>query len=344
MLGNQQPRTVWVKVQRPFREEVGEIRNRKQPMKYIVYLTTNLKNGKIYVGVHKTKTPHKFDGYIGNGVYIPKNNKNFKVKQANTPFKKAINKHGLSNFYRVTLSIFDDEEKAYELEKQIVTLDFIKSKHTYNVKLGGLHASSTNQRAVYQYDINGNYLAGFSSITAAAEKFNISPATILDSITERSITAATYVWRYYKKDKIDVRRRVPSNKGDTNAVGVVQYSKAGYKKKTFKSAADAGKHCNISPSSIVACCRYHDKNRSAGGYQWRYETDKIQKLDPLDSKTTAKPIQQILDGNVIKEFISSSKAGEAIGSKRFARGIRKACITGKLYKGFYWKFKVEDMV
>jgi hypothetical protein len=44
-------------------------------MKYIVYLTKNLKskiNGinKIYVGVHKTKNPEIFDGYIGCGVYI----------------------------------------------------------------------------------------------------------------------------------------------------------------------------------------------------------------------------------------------------------------------------------
>ena len=32
--------------------------------KYIVYLTMNLVNKKIYVGVHKTKTPYKFDGYL----------------------------------------------------------------------------------------------------------------------------------------------------------------------------------------------------------------------------------------------------------------------------------------
>jgi len=44
-------------------------------MKYIVYLTKNKKskvNGeyKIYIGVHKTKDPNIFDGYIGCGIYI----------------------------------------------------------------------------------------------------------------------------------------------------------------------------------------------------------------------------------------------------------------------------------
>ena len=38
--------------------------------KWIVYLTTNKVNKKIYVGVHKTKDPTIFDGYIGCGIYI----------------------------------------------------------------------------------------------------------------------------------------------------------------------------------------------------------------------------------------------------------------------------------
>ena len=42
-------------------------------MKYIVYLTKNLKstiNGlnRIYIGVHKTENPNIFDGYLGCGV------------------------------------------------------------------------------------------------------------------------------------------------------------------------------------------------------------------------------------------------------------------------------------
>ena len=41
-------------------------------MKYIVYCTTNIKNNKIYIGVHGTENPSIFDGYIGNGVYINK--------------------------------------------------------------------------------------------------------------------------------------------------------------------------------------------------------------------------------------------------------------------------------
>ena len=41
-------------------------------MKYIVYITTNLVNKKIYIGVHKTENPEIFDGYLGDGVLVNK--------------------------------------------------------------------------------------------------------------------------------------------------------------------------------------------------------------------------------------------------------------------------------
>ena len=46
---------------------------------YIVYCTTCTENGKIYIGVHKTKDPNIFDGYIGNGLEIGWNIKNPKT-------------------------------------------------------------------------------------------------------------------------------------------------------------------------------------------------------------------------------------------------------------------------
>lgn len=39
-------------------------------MKYIVYITINTKNNKMYIGVHSTEDPTLFDGYIGCGVNI----------------------------------------------------------------------------------------------------------------------------------------------------------------------------------------------------------------------------------------------------------------------------------
>ena len=57
-------------------------------MKYTVYKITNLINGKIYIGVHKTENLD--DGYMGSGKNI----------------KRAIDKYGIQNFKNRLKSIF----------------------------------------------------------------------------------------------------------------------------------------------------------------------------------------------------------------------------------------------
>ena len=104
-------------------------------MKYIVYLTVNKINHKVYVGVHRTN-PDIFDGYIGCGI-THKDKKKGRTKG----FPAAVRKYGYENFERITLKVFPDTEKgklaAYEMEAKIVNEKFVKSKMTYNITLGG---------------------------------------------------------------------------------------------------------------------------------------------------------------------------------------------------------------
>ena len=92
-------------------------------MKYIVYCTTNLVNNKIYIGVHKTEDPDKFDGYIGCGVKITMPSTFMNPK---TPFQYAVKKYGTDSFRREILFIYDNEDDAYKKEEEIVNIDFIK--------------------------------------------------------------------------------------------------------------------------------------------------------------------------------------------------------------------------
>jgi len=88
--------------------------------KFYVYKTTNLLNGKIYVGVHKSKDIFS-DKYIGSGYAL----------------KQAIDKYGYNNFRRDIIACFDQYEKAFELEEIIVDKDFINRKDVYNLVVGG---------------------------------------------------------------------------------------------------------------------------------------------------------------------------------------------------------------
>ena len=106
-------------------------------MKYIVYLTTNKINNKIYVGVHKTEDPNIFDGYIGNSINIFKANP--ELKHPKIPFHKAVKKYGYNAFVRSTIQVFDSEEEALNLESLIVDENFIAREDTYNIpKVGNI--------------------------------------------------------------------------------------------------------------------------------------------------------------------------------------------------------------
>ncbi len=87
---------------------------------FIVYKTTNLVNGKIYVGIHDENSCVK-EFYFGSGNLL----------------KKAIKKYGKENFSREILFEYETLESAIEKEIEIVNEDFIKRKDTYNITIGG---------------------------------------------------------------------------------------------------------------------------------------------------------------------------------------------------------------
>ena len=73
----------------------------------IVYCTTNLINGKKYIGSHKDNG----DWYLGSGVYLA----------------KAIKKYGRENFVRETLWEGDESERYKVEQKMCEELDVANS-------------------------------------------------------------------------------------------------------------------------------------------------------------------------------------------------------------------------
>ena len=86
---------------------------------YIIYETKNLKDGKIYVGMHETDNLN--DGYLGSGKRL----------------KRAIRYYGKEFFERKILFTFDNREDMIAKEIELVTEAFVKRKDTYNIMIGG---------------------------------------------------------------------------------------------------------------------------------------------------------------------------------------------------------------
>lgn len=141
-------------------------------MKYIVYLTTNLINNKIYVGVHETEDPTIFDGYIGNSINIFQSNP--ELKHPKIPFHKDIKKYGYKSFRRLNLAIFDTYNEAVNLEK-LITQRFIDRTDTYNVEKQNREQTVNKRRKVGQYTMDGELVKVFDTLRECRKEFpNVS--------------------------------------------------------------------------------------------------------------------------------------------------------------------------
>ncbi len=88
-------------------------------MYFFVYQTTNLLNGKVYVGVHRTININ--DGYLGSGKRM----------------LYAIKKYGRQNFIREILYLAVSKEDAEYQERLIVNPVFLIRNDVYNLAIGG---------------------------------------------------------------------------------------------------------------------------------------------------------------------------------------------------------------
>jgi group I intron endonuclease len=88
-------------------------------MKYTIYKIINKIDGKIYIGKHQTENLD--DGYMGSGTIL----------------RRAQKKHGIENFVKEIIHVFDNEEDMNETEKFIVTEEFCLREDTYNICVGG---------------------------------------------------------------------------------------------------------------------------------------------------------------------------------------------------------------
>jgi hypothetical protein len=132
-------------------------------MFYTIYKITNKIDRKIYIGKHQTKDLN--DGYMGSGKLL----------------KYAIEKHGLCNFEKDILFVFDNEEEMNAKEAKLVSEEFVNKDTNYNLCPGGkggwgyinennLGVSDNQKKAAAKLAPNISSLGGRASQKTLREK------------------------------------------------------------------------------------------------------------------------------------------------------------------------------
>jgi hypothetical protein len=114
-----------------------------------------------------------------------------------------------------------------------------------------------NFKKVHQYDLKGNYLKSFPSITDAIKE---CPYDIYNAASGRHSTAGGFQWRLYKQENIGVFSRTCKT--------VYQYCLNNILVKEWNGTKEPSRELNINRTSIRNCLSKLSK--TAGKYKWTY--------------------------------------------------------------------------
>ena len=298
-------------------------------MKYIVYITINKINKKFYVGVHKTENPDVFDHYLGCGV---KDNDRYSYQNSKTPFQYAVNKYGPSAFIRKTLRIFDTLDEALELEKRIVTVDFINRRDTYNATVGGGVPPMT-VKTIYQYDMDGNFIKEWSSITEASIYYKCSSTAIGKAIFDRT-PALRFLWTEYKYEKIDLN----NFKIDANKTVTYLYDSEGKFVKVYKSCSECARELKVTVDKVIKAINGKfsiNKKYYASDISYENGFPIQEKINHKNDKL----YQYSPDGTFIREWENYKEVKEYFGKNV---NIHASIRLGQLCQGFQWSWEKVD--
>lgn len=165
--------------------------SKEKKIKFTVYETINTINKKKYIGIHKCYDPN--DDYLGSGIAL----------------SNAIKKYGRSAFEKRILFIFDNEEDALEKEKELITINIIKSDNYYNLTKGGQyydhHSNPHEPTSVIAINIETGEEKSYPTIAECCRDLNLTPPTVYGVCTGTSTAYSHKGWRF-KTEKYGERK------------------------------------------------------------------------------------------------------------------------------------------
>lgn len=224
--------------------------------KYCIYKHV-APNGKVYIGQTNDIKHRWFPSNYVNSTY----------------FYNAIRKYGWENFQHIILEDNLTLEEANIKEQYYIKLyDATNYEKGYNFRIGGENGGTKvvysekfkeRYKTVYQYDLEGNYIATWESLTQAANLFTNGIISHITSCCQgERKTAGNYQWKYDFFNKIEavnppscLPKKVIQKDKDDNIICI------------YNSIQEATKALNMKSSSSIKNV-LSGRAKTAYGYKW----------------------------------------------------------------------------
>jgi len=283
------------------------------------------------------------------------NEEYYVIKSKKHKGKKQISQYDLDgNFIRTYESL---KEATQELGKGNVSRDLFTSNHQVggflwrytskcnDLKIKPYERQKSRERQINQYDLQGNFIRTFRSLTEASKLLKIGHTKISLVCSQQRKSAGKFQWRY--KDDVVVGQNsiIKYVRNIKNKQKINQYDLQGNLIATYLSINDAYQSTKI--RNISGACA--DKRLFVGNFIWRY-VDNNKNLKSLEEivneiKTYRFKCRQINQydklNNFIRSFNSIKEASQIVNINVSQIGwcCRKLC---KYAGGFIWRYVDND--
>ena len=349
---------------------------------FIIYKLTNTVNNKIYIGGTTETLDTRYHRHVVKA-----------LKGSEYPLHKAIREYGESAFEKTIIEDCGSLERMNERENYwIATLSSTNPEIGYNaksgggirfqtiesrIKIGNAHRGKISEKriAVLQYSGNGDFIAEYPSLTAAAEENKLNRSQIIRSLNKkytRPSKSNPYIWiyktdiqnisskidpkNYYKNleyvptisEKCLSKAKLFDNNVSEITTPVAQYSLEGTLLNKYYSIAEASRNTKVSAATIrkfLSNPNYIEtlKRKDKVKYIWK-ACDKndpdVMKTEDDIKKIAAKKHSKIIraynkEGILIKEYTGIKEFEKAEHADR--RTMMSSILKDTEWRGLYWE-------
>lgn len=136
---------------------------------------------------------------------------------------------------------------------------------------GSIDSIEPKHKPIYQFDLQGNYLAYYKNAHLASEASNANHSAITDVCNGKRRSAGGYYWSYEKHFNY-----CPP---EPYMIAVASYTDDGDFVRSYMSITEAAKEMNVGVPTLYKAVKGYKKH--CAGYRWRYFYGNTTKIESL---------------------------------------------------------------